>query len=259
MNLEQCSSSRQAYRAVARHLSEPRLSSYVTVAGNVTDAVRLYRWNVEMSGAIYEALGLVEVVLRNAIDRELQKWNLARPTPTGEPPYGTNWIERPAPPLWGVLNKRTRRGQVVSTYATARERAIKDSSHRDPSHPRRHHLPDHDDVVAHTTFATWVRLLPHKREADGRAGPGPQRGLWTHALRHAFPYKPDPLVIHHWANRLYLLRNRVAHLEPLVATDVLGYHRSAARLLRAVDPTIGDWYSSISRIPHVLKKHRPPG
>ncbi len=240
---------------VAGHLSAPRLKPYVSAAGSVSGAVRLYRWNLELSGAIHEALGVVEVTIRNAIDTQLQIWNQARPAPAGSAPYGTNWVERPARPLEGLLNPRGRGGRLPkSTYESARERAIKDSNLRDPSHPRYGAAPNHDDIVAHVTFGTWVKLLPSKRDAQRRIGPSGPRGLWLNALQHSFPHHSDPLVIHHWANRLHFLRNRIAHVEPLIATDVMSYHRSAARLLRAIDPAMGDWYAGIGRMPEICKQ-----
>ncbi|RAN71124.1 hypothetical protein B5P43_34320 [Bacillus sp. SRB_336] len=51
-----------------RRLSPPRLAPYLDTAGSLQGAVRLYRWNVELSGAVYEALHIFEVVLRNAMD-----------------------------------------------------------------------------------------------------------------------------------------------------------------------------------------------
>lgn len=240
---------------VAGHLSAARLRPYFAAAGSLSGAMRLYRWNLELSGAIHESLGIVEVTMRNSIDAQLQIWNQARPAAVGTALYGTNWVERPARPLEGLLNPRGRGGRPPkSTYESARERAIKDSNLRDPSHPRHAAAPNHDDIVAHITFGTWVKLLPSRRDSQGRIEPSGQRGLWVNALRHSFPHHPDPLVIHHWANRLHLLRNRIAHVEPLIATDVMRYHRSAARLLRAIDPAMGDWYAGISRIPEVYRR-----
>jgi len=49
-------------------LSPERIAPYLraTGGGNLDVAVRLYEWNLAISGALYEALGIVEVVLRNA-------------------------------------------------------------------------------------------------------------------------------------------------------------------------------------------------
>lgn len=239
---------------IVGHLSTPRLAPYVAATGSRLEALRLYRWNLELSGSIHESLGVVEVMLRNAIDRQLQIWNQGRSAPIDTAPYGSNWVEHPARPLQAILNPRGRGGRAPkSTYDSARERAVKDSNLRDPSHPRHGVIPNHDDIVAHITFGTWLKLLPSKRDAQGRIGPHGQRGLWNNALKHSFPHHADPLVVHHWAYRLHQLRNRIAHVEPLITTDVLSYHRTAARLLRAVEPAVGDWYAGVSRIPDIYK------
>lgn len=39
----------------------------------------MYRWNLELSGAIHESLGVVEVVMRNLIDAQLRMWNRSSP------------------------------------------------------------------------------------------------------------------------------------------------------------------------------------
>lgn len=238
---------------VANHLSKPRLEPYIQAAGSTSGAMQLYRWNLELSGAIHEALGVVEVAVRNSIDQQLQIWNPTRPARSGERSYGTDWVEQPAAPLYGILNPRGRNNRPrKSTFESAKKRARYDSNDRDPSHPRHGAAPNHDDIVAHITFGAWVKLLPSKRMELGLIGPDQQRALWENALRHSFPHHTDPLVVHYWVNRMYRLRNRVAHVEPLISTDVMSYHRTAARLLRAIEPRLGDWYAGISRIPEVF-------
>jgi hypothetical protein len=54
-------------------------------------------------------------------------------------------------------------------------------------------------------------------------------------------------------DRLHRLRNRVAHLEPLVTTDVIGYHRTACRLLNAIDADLASWYAGTSRVVQVVR------
>lgn len=121
---------------------------------------------------------------------------------------------------------------------------------RTPGH-RRHQAPiTHDDIVANVTFGTWKKLLP-RRQANGSIGPSAQSGMWTHALKHAFPNHPHATAVHYWVSRIHALRNRVAHAEPLLHCDFAGYHRTATRLLRAIDEEIGQWHSGISRVPAV--------
>ncbi|BBY21302.1 hypothetical protein MSTO_15070 [Mycobacterium stomatepiae] len=50
------------------------------------------------------------------------------------------------------------------------------------------------------------------------------------------------------------MRNRVAHMEPLVDIEPMSYHRTIARLLNAIDPTLKDWYTATSRIPEICRR-----
>lgn len=245
-----------AVAVVLSHLSAPRVAPYLAAAGGPTEALELYLWNARMSGALHEGLGLAEVMLRNAIDRELQKWNQVQPLSRG----GNNsreWVKHPAQPLAGILNPKQRRtGHRHSTYLTAYSRAEKDKDLRDPTHPRHGIAVTHDDVVAHVTFGTWNALLP-RQGRNGELIPNGQRVLWEQSLHQAFPHHPVPGVIKFWVQRLHRLRNRVAHLEPLIATDVISYHRTVSRLLRAIDPQVGDWYAGTSNVVEVLRE-KPP-
>jgi hypothetical protein len=53
---------------VQRHLSAPRLTTYLRATGGDLDrAVELYLWNAAVAGALWKVLGRVEVVLRNVL------------------------------------------------------------------------------------------------------------------------------------------------------------------------------------------------
>lgn len=237
------------------HLSTARLAPYLAATSSEDEALALYRWNARMSGAFHEALGLTEVVLRNAIDRELRSWNVGRPAERGTV-YDEEWVKNPARPLWAILNPPQRAGGRRSTYQTAFARALQSRDRRDPGHPRFGAPVTHDDVVAHITFGTWNNLIP-RRDEQGRIRPSGQRVLWENALKNAFPGHPDPSVVKFWVERLLHLRNRIAHLEPLIDSDVIGYHRTIVRLLRAIDPLIGDWHAGTSPV-IAVNRSRPP-
>lgn len=249
--------------ALVDHIGPARFATYQGFAGGRDyDALQLYRWNLEMSGALHQALSLAEVALRNALDRELQKWNAAQPPrtttvkgTTTTTVYATNWVEAPAGPLWAIMNpKRRNSSGHYSTYHDALSRAQRSLQARPPGH-RRHGVPiGHDDLVAHMTFGTWKKVLPIKdlSHASG-IGPHAQRQLWTQGVLNAFPHRQHPTVIAYWVDRLHALRNRVAHLEPLCDVDVMSYHRTIAHLLRAIDPSASEWYGGISQVPDIWR------
>ncbi|MEN4397410.1 hypothetical protein [Mycolicibacterium conceptionense] len=246
-------------QAVTDHITAARLATYLAETGSdVTSAIRLYRWNIEMAGAMYEALGVAEVFLRNAVDAQLRIWNAAQPAhATRNIIYNYEWVKTPAAPLWSVLNPVRRYGSGrYSTYTDALRRAEKDRDARTPGHRRHGHAVDHDDVVAHLTFGTWNTLLPRRQGSANppKLQPAAQATLWRDALQHAFPHHQNAVVIKFWVDRLHSIRNRVAHMEPLLDIDPMGYHRTIARLLRAIDPGLVDWYTATSRIPEVWRR-----
>jgi len=56
---------------VARWLGGPRFRAYLEVtAGEHARAVALYNWNAEISAAFLEVIYHLEVLMRNAIDRQ---------------------------------------------------------------------------------------------------------------------------------------------------------------------------------------------
>lgn len=89
--------------AIADALSSARVAPYLAAAGgNVRSALRLYRWNIELSAAAYQALHLFEVMLRNALDRQLRAWNATQRVPTApDAPgrgrlHGPEWLVDPS-------------------------------------------------------------------------------------------------------------------------------------------------------------------
>lgn len=65
-------------RLVEGWLSPERLAPYLTVTSNDTGAVALYEWNIAACGAFHEVLGMVEVLLRNAMHTQLTRWQERR-------------------------------------------------------------------------------------------------------------------------------------------------------------------------------------
>ena len=62
---------------VASYLTPHRLQTYLDATrGNLVQALELYTWNSEVSAEVFRVLADVEIFLRNAIDRELQKLNV---------------------------------------------------------------------------------------------------------------------------------------------------------------------------------------
>ncbi|MFJ3406926.1 hypothetical protein [Promicromonospora sp. NPDC090134] len=219
------------HRAVATLLSAPRLAPYLRACGgNVRAALTLYQWNVEMSSAVYKMLHLVEVFLRNAIDARLRVWNATQVDPRSGRAHGQEWLLDPSRLIERIvrrdeIDKATRRARLAVNDSAASQRAV-----------------THDDVLAQLTFGTWRFLLP------GR-DPGRQL-LWQEAIRQAFPGLGRPVrELVRDVDRLHRLRNRVAHLEPLLVVAVVILQLKAARrVLREIEPSAEMWLVSHQQV-----------
>lgn len=176
------------YAALSRLLTAERLGSYLRWSdGNIEAAFALYEWNMAASAAVMHTTGMVEVVVRNAMDQALVGLAQRR--------GWSSWFDQ-AP-----LDQRGR-----ADIRKARERATRFGSQPEV----------HGKVVAELTLGFW-RYLAASRYLTA---------LWTPALYEAFSVGPaDKLqrqrqVDRHLKN-LLLVRNRAAHHEPIHRRDLL--------------------------------------
>lgn len=207
-----------------RAISTPRYASYLSVAGQDKDvARRLYVWDRDLATAILADLAIVEVALRNAMHKALTRV------------HGAEWYQSIP------LDDRSQ-GQVTRAWGYLINPA--------PGHPL---TPGR--LVAQCTFGMWVNVL----DAGGYAGKSPRRvhadyeQLWRSTLRSAFPggrhearRDPDPNArftrtwVHSIARTVNVLRNRVAHHEPLhngfpLPGQRSGQKQSISRRITAAD------------------------
>ena len=227
--------------ALDRAISTPRYASYLNAANQDKDlSRRLYIWDRDLSTAILADLAIVEVALRNALHTALTNY------------HGPQWFQNIA------LDDRSLK-QVERAWGYLRNPA--------PGHPA---TPGR--LVAQCTFGMWVNLL----DAGGYAGREPRRihadyeQLWRSTLRTAFPggrhearNDPNPNAsftrtwVHSVAKTVNVLRNRVAHHEPLHNGFPLPGQRSGQqqpsrltaaegvdaymRLTRMIDRNLAEW------------------
>ena len=221
---------------ITRWISPARFAPYRREAsGNIRDAVRLYDWNRELSGAVYELLHMFEVALRNAMDEQLCTWNASQQRSDGTGLHSPDWLLDPAP----LLIRLTRNGQDIRK---AQKRATSSAKSWRPSRP-----VIHSDVLAQLSLGTWRYLLPNK-------DPGRQL-LWNEALHGAFPHLATPSrTLTAKVHDIHLLRNRVAHLEPLIHTKTVRARLTdVLEVLRAIDTVPEQWAAGQQRVTTVLK------
>lgn len=204
-------------KRIEQAISAERLSSYrAQMGGDLVAAVDLYRWNTELCGAMWQTLGHVEVLVRNALADKMA----ARQQRLGR---SGSWLDDP-----GVELDRRGRDDIV----TARQRV------------RANRKPHRDgQVISELSFGFWRFLVARRYQGQ----------LWPD-LASGFPFAPsrdrrlveDPLV------QLYHFRNRLAHHQRVWSEPVAARLQDCLLLTGFIDPAVQQWIAATSPVPAIL-------
>lgn len=199
--------------AIKKALSEDRLTKYLQATDrDLEKALELYTWNTQIGGALYGSLQGFEVILRNAMSREL----VTR--------YGETWHAN-KPVVF--------QDQQMDRITKVKERWKKE---------RPITLPD---IVADLSFGFWSDILEHRIYDE----------LWKTTLHKAFPNRskgtrrPDaaaPVI------KLYRLRNRIAHHEPIWQRNLDDDHDTIIRIASWICPQTSEWIKDQSTLENAL-------
>nr|WP_210728440.1 hypothetical protein [Cellulomonas septica] len=182
---------------------------YIDAAGgDRAGAVALYEWSTRTASSAFEIVGHLEVLLRNALDRQLA--HHAREHENGIP-----WFLLPTPGGDHVAD------QVDAVRARLR-----------PLRQENRH-----QIVAHLSFGFWTGLLGSKYE-----------DLWRAALRHAFPHgNGQRKQISVAVERIRKFRNRLAHHDSMINVDLPFELRQITELAGWISPDAATWIQARSR------------
>lgn len=216
------------YQALEQYLTRERLGSYLRAAeDDLERAVALYDWNTSVSGALYEDIGRVEVVFRNAADRALVSYGVS----SG---WEQPWYRRP------VLFPGKQGARALAEIETARSRAT-----------RRTPTELHGKVIAELNFGFW-RFLCTKPYFTS---------MWVTALVQAFPNHPaasDPRAVRadveDRMQRIHFLRNRIAHHEPVHGRDLARDVAHMSELSGWISADARKWLAARSRAHSVISR-----
>lgn len=205
---------------VQQWLSVPRHAVYLAAAGNAERALALYEWNAQLSAALHRDLAHLEIGLRNAYDQALAKhWP--------GPPHWTQAADTIFAPLY------RRRGQnrvdVNRQPRTLIQQALRAAGGT---------VAPAGKVIAELPFGFWRYLSSAAHE----------KTLWVSCLHRAFPAGTDRRDIDHPVGRLHQLRNRVAHHEPLLRTDVAERLDDITGLAQMINPELGQYLVGTSTV-----------
>lgn len=215
-----------SYESLVGCLTQERLGSYLKASeGDLHGAFALYEWNMTASSSVMSLTSMIEVVVRNALDRCLVQW-------ASERHPSEDWFDVAPLDDHGLADIRR-----------ARQRATRRGKTQEV----------HGKVIAELSLGFW-RFLVESRYFTS---------LWVPSTHAAFRHGPADIRVRQKAvkQRLQMLsfvRNRAAHHEPIHRRD-LGRDLSAAtELANWVDPNAGAWTRAKSTLAEVLN-NKPQG
>jgi hypothetical protein len=191
----------------------------MSAAGNdLAAALVLYEWDTHAAAALVQTAALAEVIVRNALDRELDAWAAKR----GQ----RSWFD--AAPL-------DQRGR--DALADARDRAT-----------RKGRLSEaHGKVVAELPLGFWRVLTASKYHTS----------LWVPGLHRAFPHAAADLrlrraQVERLLQQVGNARNRSAHAEPVHRRNLAADLHCAVTIASWVSADAGAWVAATSLLPAVI-------
>jgi hypothetical protein len=200
--------SHEEIAALCGALSVERLAPYLLAAGHdKAFAIRLYERNMHLSQALYGPLQGLEVVMRNAFHAQLTS------------SFGSQWFDvLQANGTWGL--------EQTERIEEARRRIKKVQN---PETPGR--------MVAELSFGFWTAICARRYTA----------ALWIPCLRHAIRAPGlNRLTVFERLDGIRILRNRVAHHEPILARDLERDFTDIIQALRWICPVSAEWIKEIS-------------
>jgi len=204
---------------VIKWVGSSRFQRYLIAReGNHLDALALYEWNVKISAAFLEILCHLEVLLRNAIDRQFSATD-------------------PQAPL-SILPSDVWLCDPASLSAASREK-VNEAIARLQREGKR---PTRDRVIASLSFGFWQALFS-----------GVYEELWRTALFKAFPYgKGSRREVANLAGPVLHFRNRIAHHEAIFFSDLERQQARILRLASLIDSEAEQYITSQSRVGELL-------
>ena len=223
-----CVAPRDEFDELEASFSSERMGTYLAAAqGNRERAARLYAWNTAVSAAFYGSLQALEVALRNSMDVQLSNR------------YGRAWYDNAGT----GLDRRSHERILEAKRELGRRRV--------GVRPSR--------MLAELPFGFWVSLLGSGgRLPNSRTRASYEMTLWRPALRSAFPHR-DRLTraqVHRPLNELRILRNRIAHHEPIFARDLAVDYRKMLEICGWISPGTRAWIVRYSRARDLLESPR---
>lgn len=212
---------------IEEHITLSRLKTYLDKSNNnLKRALILYEINISYSSELYKLLSILEISLRNHINRRCIKL------------FGDDWMTNIK---YGIhfkmmeitlkttsATEKTRKG--TGKIFSIQEDIIDDTIKRLDED----HKPiDSDNLVSNVVFGFWTNLFNRAYENI----------LWDKSLTNIFNNQFGRKEIEHILNELRQLRNRIAHHECIMNAKYKPqkHYKKIINLLEAIDPKLSNW------------------
>jgi hypothetical protein len=200
-------------------LSAERLHRFIQASGSLAQGLRLYRWNVQLASAYWTPLHFLEIAVRNAVHGSMTAH------------HGTAfWFREPGTDLGATWLFEFERNAI--------EKAI--SKIFPPVTAGK--------VVAELHFSFWVGLL------SGHHIPGKpdyHDAVWVKGkVSERFPNMKRSTVFRR-LDRLRRFRNRIAHHEHILNSNLDVLSADIEAILRTLDPSLATWVRAMSTVEEV--------
>ena len=202
-------------------ISAPRFATYLqAMANNHEQALALYEWNLDLSSALTVPLQVCEVAVRNGVAEAI------------EHVHGPNWP-------WN-------NGFIRSLPRPRRQFDYDPSVDLTRCASR---LPTTGKIVAELKFAFWEKIF-----TVGQAS-----RIWDTHFRQCFPGAPITLPIrecileaHNDIRTIRLLRNRIAHHEPVFTRDLADDYRRMHDMIAWRNQVAATWMDNKQTVLAIL-------
>lgn len=250
---------------MVKALGHRRMEKYLSqTGGHARRALDLYRWDAQLSSAMWNLLSLFEVVLRNKLCDAVEEWSEDQ-----VPKSNKQWLKEPKRNVGYPLAKVSTQvaNSAQNKAKKAKELRDKGSGLISGDHPRKGHAVTQDDIVAQVTLTQWKEAFFYRDPKlldDGSYKFYPNETTYYNIKRvydeitiralSSGPKTIDPnrasLIMYH----AILLRNRISHQEPLIDIECKRYRKEIFELLNCLNPRVLNEYSSSDPIPEVLRR-----
>lgn len=213
---------------IKNSLSQPRLSVYINQTQSLDEALELYRWNAQISSALFTCIQVCEVVIRNAVSEALCNT------------YGNQWV-------WDA----TFSGRLPTYWKNTLQSVANKRNNRNV----RKRIDTIDKAIPEFTFAFWQSIFTSRFDVD----------IWNNQLTIILPNigSSQNISVANLREQVYRdmdkireLRNRIAHHETITKRNLQDDLDTIMKTIGYRDQDTLDWLLGYEQVSGLLR-NRP--